>query len=304
MNVCHVSKFLCPRIVKLAYVQKRSGINPYWLGVVDAKVQDKNVFNGAFLASEVRFGGIEIKVRRLRDKVDLFHAHTHLRDSSIAENCYKSLVNVVWDAHDQTFSKYTPDIGANSHIAEHFYRPYCPKDWFAYPKVPTKDLVITTGLADFDGHFRYWYDTFFEISKMGTIITCYTTSKPTKPYETVAVMEEPLEVRNLIKKLSHYRAGLCGSPFPDDNMLHAFPNKLCEYIAAGIPVICLGSQHDMAEFIEEMGIGEVIDDISQLPRALEKIEEKKTRERVIKIRNNFTMETQEKIVRKVYEKIL
>lgn len=315
MKICHVSRGLCPRMVKLAYCQQQAGDDTYWIGQNPPTFQKTTPFDEMIEIDAIRFGLMKKAVDKMNEECDLFHVHTHMRDNFILEEVLKYAKKpYVWDCHDKPdfpLPNPTENIMApNQELAGDnglVYNTYCPKGWFTEPHNPTFDLVIATGLSNVAGHYRDWLRTFKTVKEMGYDLFCFTASNLYKDdeYCQVASIREAIDIRELIVDgMSFARAGLCGSPHPDENMLSAWPNKLFEYLAAGIPVICLGSQHAMANFIKAYGIGAVIDSIEDLPGAFQYIKAFECRKRVLEVRHQFTMESQLEQINRFYEKVL
>jgi len=79
------------------------------------------------------------------------------------------------------------------------------------------------------------------------------------------------------------------------------PNKLFEYIAAGIPTIVLNAK-EAGEFVEKHELGVFIKDINDIPKIY--ADHQKYRRIVREKRHQFTAESQaEKIVR-IYDSII
>lgn len=313
MKVCHISMNLCPRVAKLAYVQLKRGIQTRWITLRGATYQRTVPFEYYKFGSELRFGGMKNAIMDMANDVDLFHIHTHMRDTSLLQDAriIEGLGKKwVWDCHDDPGSfvfDRLPDLAPNENLLGPegiAYRSLCSEDWFAKPSMFTNGIVIATGLSNVPGHFRYWLDVFEGIKNLGYPLTCYTSSEIPDQYRKVADMRGPIDIKQLIQEFSHFSFGLCGSPHPDKNMLTAQPNKFFEYLAAGIPIICFGKQHDMAKIIHDWGLGTSINSIDELPEAMHYIDHLQCKERVLDIREVFCMEQEEPKVRELYERVL
>ena len=107
-----------------------------------------------------------------------------------------------------------------------------------------------------------------------------------------------LEYSKLIQKLSEYAWGLTGSCYDNYNIRVAMPNKLFEYIAAGIPIISYMTD-EVSKFIKEYNIGIAITDPDQIiPDYIP------YRENVQKIRDQFWMEDHIEILETLYKEVL
>ena len=117
---------------------------------------------------------------------------------------------------------------------------------------------------------------------------------------TGAVYMPTLPYLDLMRNLTRYDWGLCGCPISHPQWENAMPNKLFEYIAAGIPVIVINAA-ECAEFVMEHGLGVVVDSINAIPRIYDRHE--KYRERVAEKRAMFTMESQVPKILALYEEV-
>lgn len=106
---------------------------------------------------------------------------------------------------------------------------------------------------------------------------------------------------SLVEELSRFEVGFVGTPFPDPEFTGSFPNKLMEYMAAGIPCLVFNSP-TAGDFVEKHGLGVVVRDINKLTTYYK--EAKKLRENVQKVRWKFTMERHIKKVERLYESVL
>jgi glycosyltransferase involved in cell wall biosynthesis len=96
---------------------------------------------------------------------------------------------------------------------------------------------------------------------------------------------QPVMYNELIQVMGRYTAGLVGSPWPLPDFGDAMPNKMFEYIAAGIPCVVINAP-ESRKFVEENGFGLGIEDASEVKSALEKLKN----HHVLRDRWGFTME--------------
>jgi hypothetical protein len=54
--------------------------------------------------------------------------------------------------------------------------------------------------------------------------------------------------------LSQHSVGIVGTPYPLSDFADSMPNKLFEYVAAGLPVICINAP-EAAKYAEANGLG-------------------------------------------------
>ena len=106
---------------------------------------------------------------------------------------------------------------------------------------------------------------------------------------------------SLIRNLNRYDWGFVGSPIKSSQWDRAMPNKMFEFIAAGIP--CLVYQaNECAEFVKKHNLGIVVDDLRDIPSIYDQHE--KYRKIVMQKRDQFTMESQTEKILTLYEKVL
>lgn len=307
MRVLHISRGLCPRITKLAYVQQKRGMHTYWGGLTNPSFQRTFPFRQMFIGDDMRFGGVSQIIRKQAGKVDLFHVHTHIMDTAILDDVIRLAKKpVIWDCHDDPiyYKSDAPKLTPTECFEGTVYRTYCPKDWFQAPQVPQYTAIIATGLSDVPGHFRYWLPVFKAFHDLGIRVKCYTPSVITNEYREIAEMREAIDLRYLLEEMSWSAFGICGAPVPSKNIDEAYPNKLFEYVAAGIPVLCFGKNLAMSQVIETHELGVCIDSVDDIPMAMERIQNENMRKNVLLNRHRFTMDSQEPIVRQFYEGVI
>ena len=76
----------------------------------------------------------------------------------------------------------------------------------------------------------------------------------------------PLPYMGMLSELTRYDYGLCAPGIAAPQWNRTIPNKLFEYIAAGIPVLCWGCDAT-AQIVREYGIGEVLTGADELTTA-------------------------------------
>ena len=97
---------------------------------------------------------------------------------------------------------------------------------------------------------------------------------------------------DMMRQLSRYDWGLCGHLDSHPQWQKAMPNKLFEYIAAGIPVISINAG-EVGEFIETYGFGHQVKDADHLSAFMhDRNISDHHAEIVKKSRHKFTMESQ------------
>lgn len=154
--------------------------------------------------------------------------------------------------------------------------------------------------------FRSWAEVFRDIAKMNIGVWAYpsATNEDYSEYENSGIIVMPTFPYNeLLKNLTAHEAGLVGSPFPTGAFDGALPNKMFEYITAGIPVIAINAP-TAANFLEALGFGKGITDIKEIPDVLNKFYEEKTADYVWSMRKNWSMDRQVQKLLTLYTKLL
>jgi glycosyltransferase involved in cell wall biosynthesis len=97
---------------------------------------------------------------------------------------------------------------------------------------------------------------------------------------------------DMMRQLSRYDWGLCGHLDSHPQWQKAMPNKLFEYIAAGIPIISINAG-EVSEFVNEHGIGYSADGADYLNRiATDSVLRNAYADVIMEKRHKFTMESQ------------
>jgi len=121
---------------------------------------------------------------------------------------------------------------------------------------------------------------------------------------TGVMLMGPVPYDQLLGNMTAYEAGLVGSPFPDPMFDGALPNKLFEYISAGIPILAYNAGDDVNQFILATKFGAVLDNLNEIPDVLEEFRKDKYRERMWRDRFNWTMERQIPSIEEFYQMFL
>jgi hypothetical protein len=78
-------------------------------------------------------------------------------------------------------------------------------------------------------------------------------------YRSAGALTNPmLPFRTMLHELTRYRWGFCGHPDDHPQWQKAMPNKLFEYLAAGLPVIAWNCK-EVSEYIEKFDVGLTVD---------------------------------------------
>ena len=103
---------------------------------------------------------------------------------------------------------------------------------------------------------------------------------------------------DLIAQMSTHSCGLVGTPYPLPDFQDSMPNKLFEYVAAGIPCLVLNSP-EAQRYVEQNGLGMGISSASEVYDAMQKVKEL----RVDRERWKHTMESEISALAAFYEEV-
>jgi Glycosyltransferase Family 4 len=128
-------------------------------------------------------------------------------------------------------------------------------------------------------HHRYMLKTFKILSDKGFAIHIYPTrSKEYPQYSAIPNLHihQQLSYREMMKAIAVYDAGLAFfNPWMPDEVKsslvkHAFPNKINDYIFAGVPPITLSSYTPMAAHLAKYEVGYIFDSVDAInPTAIQ-----------------------------------
>lgn len=113
----------------------------------------------------------------------------------------------------------------------------------------------------------------------------------------------------LLKEISKYHFGWAAFNYGlnKEHLKMAFPNKVIDYIGAGLPVITFNQHETIARFLRRHGLGIVLSDLSELNVLKEAAKNRtltKIRRKAKKLRYNFTVERQIPSLLKFYSKVI
>lgn len=121
-------------------------------------------------------------------------------------------------------------------------------------------------------------------------------------YRTIGAMcFPPMPYVQMIRELSRWDWGFVGCADRCRTMEGSMPNKLFEYVAAGIPVIACNSP-EAQKYVIDNGLGVSVDSISDIPGVYDSHEE--WREKVKEKREQFIMEREIDKVERIYRGVM
>lgn len=106
-------------------------------------------------------------------------------------------------------------------------------------------------------------------------------------YEPLAFVHKGYAYADLLDQISRHDWGLVGNTVPSPQWQVAMPNKMFDYLAAGVPSVCINAQA-ASEAAQEHGFGMTVGSVDELAERWR--EHRDCRKRVFKARQAFAME--------------
>lgn len=163
---------------------------------------------------------------------------------------------------------------------------------------------IATGKAGGNElRFRWWYPFMKELSDLHIPISVHPSGGGDfglYAQQGIRIVA-PMDYKTLLQNLTMYDWGLVGNAIKHPAFDKAMPNKLFEYIAAGIPVIVYDSKL-AAEFVKAEGIGVVVDSAKDVPAVFP--DAMKYVPAVLKAREKYCMENEISKLSNIYCKLV
>ena len=150
-----------------------------------------------------------------------------------------------------------------------------------------------TDMSDFAGQARALGLQFYIYSR--------DDDKFVKHYENLAALHPPVPYTELMGKIARHDWGLVGNSFYTPQWEIAEPNKLYEYIAAGVPPVVMYADNS-AGIVSEHAIGMVVESVKELKERWG--EHKEFRKRLLKCREMFMMENHIEDLETFYKEVL
>ena len=121
-----------------------------------------------------------------------------------------------------------------------------------------------------------------------------------RTYNDIAICHTPVGYDKLMGSLTRHDWGLVGNSFYTPEWEVAEPNKLYEYIAAGVPVCAINAKH-CGDIIRENELGIEVGSILELRERWR--EHSYYRKKLLKVRKKFFMEENIWVLEDLYEKV-
>ena len=142
-----------------------------------------------------------------------------------------------------------------------------------------------------------------QANEVGIDLHFYTTSSSKEfkaIYENISFLHEGRVMPKLLKALTRHDWGLVGNLHKTSEWDVAFPNKMFDYIAAGVPIVAINAPQ-CAKFVTDHGIGIEVKNLFELAERW--TEHRECRKNLIEKRIDLSMETHIVRLEKLYERI-
>lgn len=159
--------------------------------------------------------------------------------------------------------------------------------------------IVYEGSLSTDGGHYDLRDLFRTVADADVELAIHP-SRPAPEYADLAAARrnvrchEPLDPATLMRTLPRYDLGWAGfnATLNAAHLDTVLPNKLFEYLGAGLPVVTLRDHLALRRFVEAEGVGVVLDDVGDIGEALRDLDVASLRRTVAEKRDRFTFEAQ------------
>lgn len=186
--------------------------------------------------------------------------------------------------------------------------PYVNKMFYRINEYSYIGGIVYEGLVETDKgpevmQYANFKDMAEKMKQLGLPFHIHSTWKNKEALEFYkdAFAEATYPFEKLIERMGHYDWGICGNSKQYQNWDVAMPNKLFEYMAAGLPIIALNCK-SVQQFVEEHGVGIAVKSVEEIKERYD--ERAKCQANVLMKRNQFTMENKINLVERLYEKLI
>ena len=322
-KICMITDHCCVRVIKesLALIDKGYKVDllSRRLPVEYAKFNNFSIFNLEMLPSIIN---------NEKKDIDIFHCH------SSPYNFIKVVIDstqkpVIFDIHDLQsavdadynlpiekelieratklvlptedyidwiFQRYGIDVFDKSLV----FHSYCVKSMMPEFEEPSIDGIVYQG-----GLARHR-----ELQYISSSLPIYVYTSQNSFEEFLQYHEKQefifmghLKYKDLLQEISKYRWGFIGTCVPNRNVDYSVPNKMFEYIAAGVPMLVLNSKR-AGNFVEKYSMGFNLKYPDMRYPDIRKLNSEKYRKNTMKCRDEFWMEEHIKLLEDLYREVL
>jgi len=172
--------------------------------------------------------------------------------------------------------------------------------------------VVYQGTLSTNGGHYDLRALFSAVAAQGTRLDIFP-SRPSPDYVDLARRtpglrcHDPLEPAKLLAQLAAYDFGWAGfnATLNGAHLDTVLPNKLFEYLGCGLPVLTLRPHHHaLSAFLDDHGVGLVLDSVNQLAAELEDVDIPSLRTRVAATRHRFTIGANLATILDLYDELI
>ena len=182
-----------------------------------------------------------------------------------------------------------PCLTLPSYVPRRFYQ-HSAADWHGGMVYEGK-VNLPSETKGYNSGFNYcdYTDVATRAASMGMDFHLYAGRQDDKfreHYKDKAFIHRPLDYGELVARIGRHDWGLVGNTVKTQQWKVAMPNKLFEYIAAGMPVVSMNADH-CSRFLEQTGMGITVEGPEELGGRW--AEHRTCRKRVVKERQKWNM---------------
>jgi len=195
-----------------------------------------------------------------------------------------------------------PSIVLESFVPRRLFR-YSLQDWFGGLVYQGKIQLETNGRISNGFKYCDYNELATKCKELGIPFHVYggrDDEKFMNVYSETAIPHEPVVYDVLLRNIARHDWGLVGNIFPSFEWDNAMPNKLFEYMSAGVPVVAINAK-ESEEFVVKHGVGISVKSIEELKERWD--EHKEIRRNLIKKRVEFSMEKNIHKLEELYSKL-
>lgn len=171
-------------------------------------------------------------------------------------------------------------------------------------------VIVYQGSLSADGGHYDLRDMFTAVAEAGATLHVHP-NRHVPEYAGLApsggrlVVHEPLTPAALMARLPEYDVGWTGfnATLNGAHLDTVLPNKLFEFLGAGLPVVTLRSHRALARFVEEERVGILVDHPAEAAEAVLSADLAVMRRRIVASRDRFTFEGNASAVLELYRSL-